>query len=945
VATTRATHSALGVVAVGLAAFLSGWALLAWAAHGPERVLVVNATFSSNACCTMQIWLNGATRQDDAIVLPIQPGVEADYEFPMEKTRITRLRLKLGDKAGSSVVLHRIYVRRGSRTVSALAPGRLRQFTPYSATKDPARGPAAYRVQVHDAMLDQDKLNLKTGAGPVQVLLARVVDDPGGSIPGLIILGTLAILVAGVTRRAWVGALAAGAGLASVYALPALFGHVHLLNDVSQAVSNCAFIGVSKPTQRYMVIAAAVLAAAVPAAVTGLGRLLRQEVGDQEANPQEETRDGWGSWWVGLASTLLPVLIIACLFAPSLKSQLTAATSVQWPDSFDQNNFLVWDYLVDRGLLPMKDFYYPYGVQYLTTTDLPWGSVIRFAIAMLWWSYAVIGSWALVGRFFTGRGRVIRHAVLMAFLVTFALGGFDLGTRYMAPLGIVLLFCSLRPDDSLTDWKRILVAVGLMQVALYEVAQALYALGPIAFLVAFGVFENVRRPLSGTVRVLAKSVATVVVPLLAAALVLVLTGQLGGVWLVYGHLSAVTATYAYPIDLNGWIRQIDNISSFDFWAFPVTLAVGSYGLVAYRDRRRTIHACVLALGLLGFMIIEREVVRDGAQRLMWISATYGLLFWAVAGATRTQVRRAGGVAVLLGVIAAVTTVSHGYSTGWNQLKGGPARLASDVSELFGDRSAYAAATKSRWAPQRFAGYKEWPVARALTGTTGRTPRFWVLGDASAIILLTHDRWPYYFTDFYDGGNIFYQKKLLGQLRTRKPGLVAFDFAPTDMVFDGVPDVVRVPLIYTWAVRNYVPHRLLQGDWAILKPRRGNETIPLDWWRRRIGATLDLGRVPEAAHLGRDLCIRGPRCRSYIVVVPTPGAPQPGSFVIPVTVDGLSFRVQFETDPRARRYVVDLSRVWFWAVASSDARRSVSTDAVPGATVTVTKRLQDPDVLY
>src|SRR6266550_1046864 len=95
----------------------------------------------------------------------------------------------------------------------------------------------------------------------------------------------------------------------------------------------------------------------------------------------------------------------------------------------------------------------------------------------------------------------------------------------------------------------------------------------------------------------------------------------------------------------------------------------------------------------------------------------------------------------------------------------------------------------------------------------------------------------------------------------------------------------------------------------------------------------------------DLCIKGPRCTTYIVVTPTANAPQPQSFAIPVSVDGLQFRIQLETKPNVHRYIVDLSRAWFWSAAPAGSSRIIGSDQVAGAKVTVTKRLQSASILY
>jgi hypothetical protein len=899
----------------------------------------------------MQIWLNGATSQEDLIDLPIQPGVDAAYEFPMHKTLLTRVRLKLGDAPGSWVVLHRIYVRQGSKVISELPPEALTTFTGYSAVKDPDHGPAAYVLQERQAMLDESNIDLKTGAGPIKLAIAKIVGAPGDFFAGFVVFGALVVALIGITRRRLLLIPAVVLALVAVYFLPSLAKHLPLANDVSKAVSFCAFIGVNKPRERYMILIAGVLAVAIPALI-GWSNRWRSGGGDTvDATETASTQGspGWSSRWVAVAVNAVPLALIALLYAPDLKGQLAAAQAQTWTDNWDGNNFLSWDYLADRGLVPMKDFFYPYGLQYLFDSGLPWGSVLRFMTMMLFWGYTVIGTWALLSRFFSGRGLVLRHLTLMVFLGVFALSGFDLGTRYAAPLGIVLLFASLRPSDGLLDWKRIVFCVALLQLTLFEVAQAVYAFGPILFLSAVELVLSLRRQsLVGTLRWLGTTGLTVALPVVGAAIVMQSTGQLSGLAFFYGQVSALTSTYAFPAPVYQWVTNPYNISSFDFWAFPVTLALGTYGLIAYRGERQAGSARVAAVGLIGFMIMQRQVVRDGTQELMWFSAVYGILLWAVLEWSRSRVRHWGAVAALLGTVVALSVASGAFATGWKSLSAGPARASGSVGALIHDRSTFSAVDKTRWAPSRFASYSQWNIVKALERepVMRRGGRFWVLGDAGAAILLSHDRWPYYFTEFYDGTPIAYQKKVLRQLRTMPPARVLFDFAPWQSSFDDVPNIVRVPLLFDWAVRSLVPSRTV-GDWAILRPRTAHEAIDLAWWRRRIGTTIDLGQIPTDVRLGseRDLCLAGPRCRSYLVITPTPGTPQPPDIVVPVKVNGLQFFIRVETAPGAYRYVVDLNRVWFWSAAPPSASRSIGSPDAPNVSVILTKRLRDPGALY
>jgi hypothetical protein len=905
---------------------------------------VVDATFSKNACCHMQIWLNAATSREDSIDLPMEQGKDAQYVFPMDKTYIDRVRLKLGDVPGSWVVLHSISVMEGDKVVSELPTPQLSAFTGYSASPDKARGATAYRLDEREAMLDQN-VKLPTGTNKIRATLSRITQTPLNYFAGLILLGVFGVAAASCRRRLL--QLASVVAVAFVVLLlPEALKVFPFYNDVKSAVSYCAYIGVAKPRERAMLELAGVLSLLVAGGGGYLARRRDEVDPPVEAVATSTQSARWRSRWVGPLLIAAPLVVIGLLLMPDLKGQLSGALSQRYTDSWDRNNFLFWDYLVHRGLVPMKDFFYPYGLQYLFTIDLPWGSVIRFFNLLLFWTYFFVGTWGLLGRYFIGRARVLRYGLLMVFTATFALSGFDLGARYTSPLGVVLLFASIRQDGKVVSWGRVLFVIALAHVALFEIAQSGYALVPVAFLIATDVVLT-WRGLTRRERAVRAGIeiATVAIALVIVAIVLTATGQLAGEAFFYGNFSALTSTYAYPAPVMHWVIHPHSISGFDFWAFPLTLALGAYGLAAYRGLRQRFHADVIGLGLIGFMIMQRQVVRDGAETLMWLSSIYGLLVWMVGESSRHRVRHTAATTSLFGAVAALALVSGAYGQGWRTLAGSPARISSGVGALVHDGKSFDEASRTRFAPSRYSTFSEWPVVRALEKTPAvkRSGRVWVLGDAPSIALLLNERWPYYFAEFYDGTPVPFQKRTLHQLETKPPTRVVWNFAPWTMSSDAVPNVIRSPILFQWAIQNLEPEQRV-GLFEILRPRHRGERVPLAWWRRRIGTTLDLGQLPAATDAGGSSCAAGSDgCRTYLVLHPT-ATPQPSDALIPIRVDGMSFTIKFETTPGASTYAVDLDRAWFWSAIPDSAQRHFAA-TVPGFDIEVRHIRRSDDVLY
>src|SRR5262249_10993116 len=135
-------------------------------------------------------------------------------------------------------------------------------------------------------------------------------------------------------------------------------------------------------------------------------------------------------------------------------------------------------------LVPSGDFFYPYGLQWIFDAAAPWGQLASYLVYLSFWAFLALGTYSTLSRFFSGNAVLTRYVLLTAFWLTMVLTGeLAFQTRYIAPLGVVLLFAALDGREGLWSGRRILFAFALFLLTLFEVAQAGYALVPIGFLV------------------------------------------------------------------------------------------------------------------------------------------------------------------------------------------------------------------------------------------------------------------------------------------------------------------------------------------------------------------------------------------------------------------------------------------------------------------------------
>src|SRR5207249_11573111 len=109
------------------------------------------------------------------------------------------------------------------------------------------------------------------------------------------------------------------------------------------------------------------------------------------------------------------------------------------------------------------------------------------------------------------------------------------------------------------------------------------------------------------------------------------------------------------------------------------------------------------------------------------------------------------------------------------------------------------------------------LVRQILMTVPMQPQdaIFVLGDYPFLYVLLKKPVPFY-TNFYNQSPMYAQQKTVSWLAREKPEWLFWD--PQYPQFDAVPNLLRVPLLFNYAVANYVPASRL-GRFEILRRRR------------------------------------------------------------------------------------------------------------------------------
>jgi hypothetical protein len=636
--------------------------------------------------------------------------------------------------------------------------------------------------------------------------------------------------------------------------------------------------------------------------------------------------------WIGVG-------VLALALVPDLRSYLDAGELPVQLTSWDVSNLTAWQGFVHMGLVPMKDFFYPYGFQWLYT-DGTAGPVYQWLVQVAILVIAGLALWRLTG------SRTFR--VLACLLVISLAGNWAETWRYVPALLIAITYAAVGP----ARWPRpgrdyLLLFAACMLAAFVE--PDLLGIGLVgAIMVLLG--EIVAARVRWRARRFVGAVALDAVPLLVAALVII------GVWLAAGMGSAelrflgdptgVSAEVAPNQRLGGtlslMVLHLDYLALYA--AVPALLATAGllWARLARREVTNTAGILLGASGVCLMMVLKHfvrpigdEVLSAAVIALAWVA----ILLWRRDSLIRAALSAAAVVAILT-MLAESGGTSLGHYV--DALTGAPNRAARSVAVAF-NPGLRRQRLQDRFDPSRFADWPESQIANDYVKTVGRTPlpRFAIVGDAPLVYLLLGQR-PMLLSDLDNATPIAEEKVLVDQLTRESPPYVIWR---RDNAVDFTPYYIRDPLVYAWMIRNYVPVRQFKS-WDILRRRRASEPIPAAYWRSELGYqssfgnTTDLGYIPSYSTAGGSpSCTGGPGCTLYGIVRASVKRATPVIFA--VSGQGERFAVRLFARPGVQSFPVRLDRLWFWPlVGAHPSLRSLT----PGITVRV-ERLRSGDNLY
>ncbi len=907
------------------------------------RTAVVKVDMQVDNGNNVKVFLNGS---GEPLLQKLVREQRVVYTFTGVSENIAILRLDPTDVAYAEVKIYSIEVDDSDGVLRRFGPDDLRVWASSNLKSPEVLDGAFHFFAANNDPLILSRVNIALRhIGGARWASFELKLPTAEFLPPLIALSFILYLFAGLfsPTRCLHLPLAWATVLAMERIVPVVVHRYHRLAPASLCVGDATFLGRSVAANQIAMLLS--LLAAVALGVVAwllLGALrnaqpLRHWMERAAASPA--TRPP--AW----ARMLVPI-VVSCLIGvilfPSLRDYITGIGVRLFPPLWDSNNITYWNYLAHMGFLPFRDFWSSYSGLYVFELPLPTGIILR-------WLFM----WVLFTIFFASFYRLSGYRLSMSIFATTVLLVADhsllLGNSFRYLLAVDLVLSYLVIDNARTHGTRGAVWFWLScaLAMFFEPAQLIYAGAAIGSKLMLDLWTLKPRLWKSWRKRLGWEFG---VPIGTGTLLLVwlkLHGQLADFLQFQLHLGDLAVCVALPTDV---VEGIKNYLGQGLLTLAVPLILIALGLFERLRSRKTssIYAdAVLGLGVVGYMVAQKHILRDLGPDALSVCLT-GLLAYLFLQPRRRSWLEYICVSVISG--AFLFLLIHAGSAGnlIEALETSPRRLADSLHLMRYEKQQLEAANANEYAPEHFALFQDdlRVLAWIRQNSGGGGGDVFALSDDPILYILTGQA-PVYEANLYNTSPLYEQRRLVSWLAVRKPQYVNLDPAMTG--FDQVPNAVRCPLVFAHVIGSYVPEQTV-GKVEMLRRRLSAEPIPWPYWRDKLGAMLYLGSLPRVSSFPRFRPCNdkaGGGCVEFLRVRLTKEHSVAKPVDITVEAADLLFTVRLDTVPHQDVYYVYLDRVWFWkTVKDHGGVARILRESVPeGVAAEVISREDAPDFLY
>lgn len=607
------------------------------------------------------------------------------------------------------------------------------------------------------------------------------------------------------------------------------------------------------------------------------------------------------------------VAVFAVVTFPNLNGVYESVGRVTHNTQYDYQNIVTWHYFRYLGLIPFKDFWYPYGGFYYMATPFPPDSIYVWLHNLLVFTVCAFSIYSLLNF-----SKMRSFSVLLFMLWLHFNGMMATNYRYYLSLSLILFFTACLESRRLMLF--LFLGIYTFHVFFMEASQLLYAVPGCILIFLASLFIN--KDQDRKLIMLRYSTLSAFVATSSICIYLVYLKELKALpeYLMFYRTIGDMAKYGmWPTAIVEWLR---NPSSMDGLFFTLTMGLFALSLwyVLSKNVDKTIHDFVpLAIALLTLVIFQKQIIRPhiADQAISVVAVGFTIM------AARLEFKGLRGgilskciLGLLTGVVITLCIFVNGTADKfWQQYTKRLFTAPKNIKMALMGESVWYGAKNSYFDPMSFPmdgmGGKELTEKLIEKMSFEKDDDLFVLGDDSYLYILLQKQTPFYIT-FYNQSILNSQMNTVKWIDNHKPQYVIwrYDFRE----FDQIPNIVRVPLLFEKIISEYVYADQL-GPFIILQRKKPEQIISVDFWRKYLGDTVDLCFIPSRSNPLKLEEGGGTASNRFTLLTAYVQNPAHGKTrEVSLEISEQIYKIKFRERKDVQFYNIILNRIWFWQLA-------------------------------
>lgn len=590
----------------------------------------------------------------------------------------------------------------------------------------------------------------------------------------------------------------------------------------------------------------------------------------------------------------ISIAIVFLFFIIDLNFEKNLILSTRLSNDWDGSNVNYWAYLVGKGEIPYKDFWYPYGGFFFMDLNFPFGVIISCLYKIITYSIFSYLIFNVISSNF-----YINLIIIITIIIGREVNLFWGLDRYI--LSIIILLSFINFYKSVIYKNRLSISVIIFNISftlalIFDLPQILYVSPGIVAIIMYDYFVVKNTILIKDVFI------KLLIPLIFIIFIFFI--QLYYFDAFYGFINYYKSigdmSQGSQIYLN-YKDLFNNLSFTSFFIFTTFLIFVILNIrIIYKYKDLTLTYITMGFFSISLFVLQKHIIRP----MDWQYLIIPFLFFVIYVIYTSCIIKSKLMFFIYGVCISILFANAALLRSGEQffthLTYGFPRIVNSIKFLLGDFKTINKINEGSF----IIDSDEYNVAQYVKKHSEKNSDLYIINDASNIYIYYQGLHPFH-SNSYNMSPLGDQLINLNWLIDSKPKYVVLD--RTKLNFDLVPNNIRNPLIYNYIVNNY-SYLLSIGKFDILLLNPSNTDYI--YWTKLLGDSIDLKYIPM--YSGPYSCGNKKSDSNVADIRLFNHSNFDGDVILRFHFkSGRDFYAKFKPSTNKSNYWINLNRLWFY----------------------------------